>query len=331
MSAAWSHLSRTARRSGARLRTYVFGDAVGLALFLAALLFFAMIWRVDVFMTDSAAFVNGLGALGDGHLFIPRPYIGSGLDVPGIYTGVDGPVARNYGQLVLSLPILLSLRAISLVANLHVAIVALWHLGLLLLVVHLGRLLNRPRIASLVGSAAVLTLFVANLHTVRRLPDFAPIVLSLQILTLLAASFTVVLAYRLLAGIHDRRTGLFAGAVVALGTPVAFWSSLPKRHVFTGLAVLLIMYAVHRSRTTDSGTGGSAGTIGPVLPRRTAYRSLAYATVGFYAWIHAPEALFMLVGLALVDLPSAPRRDARSFGVIAVAFALSLVPIFLTN
>ncbi|MFC7027686.1 hypothetical protein ACFQH8_09725 [Halomicroarcula sp. GCM10025710] len=61
------------------------------------------------------------------------------------------------------------------------------------------------------------------------------------------------------------------------------------------------------------------------------FRALAYATVGLYAWVHAPEALLVLVALAVVDVPTAPDNSARTLALIAVVFVLSLIPFFVTN
>lgn len=325
LSSLTRHVRQTISQRLQSLSTHLFRDRMGAALFVGSLVFFGIFWRVDVFMTDSAALVHGLGALGNGNLFIQQPYIGASLDNPGIYDGLGGPVARNYAQLVLSLPILFAIRGIQQLANLHVAIVALWHLLLLALFVLVGRLLDRERLLSILGSLTVLVFFTTNLRVARQLPEYAPIVLSLQILTLVAAALSVLVCYRLLSDLHDRRLGLFAACALAVATPVGFWSSLPKRHVFTGLAVLLVLCSIHRSRAVDPDTPGR------ILPRATEFRCLAYAVVGLYAWIHAAEALFMLGALALVDLPTGHRRDRRTLGAIAVAFVLSTIPLFATN
>lgn len=298
----------------------------GLLLFLGALVFFGLWWRLDIFMTDSGTLVNGLGALAEGHLNVSVPVRGD-LASPGMHE-VDGlVVARNYGQIVLALPFLFLLRGVSLVANLHVALVAAWHLLALAFVVGVGRTLGRERLAAMGGSAVVLVSFLGNLLLARQLPEYAPYVASLQLLTLLAAAASAVVCYRLVAALHDRRVGLFAGSALVLATPLAFWSAAPKRHVFTGLAVFVVLWAFQRSRATAADGDPVLG----LVSRPTAYRSLAYATVGLYAWIHAGEALFMLGALALVDLLTAPRNDARALLTVGAVFGLSLLPMLVTN
>lgn len=310
------------RTTGGRL---VFGDRLGLLLFLFALVFFGISWRVDVFITDSTTLVNGVGALLQGNLFVETPVLGSGLDSPGMYQAPNGPVARNYGELVPALLLLAALQVLGLLANLHVVVIALWHLLLLAFIVGLGARTGRRRLAAYGGAPVVLALFGYNLLLAQQLPAFAPYVLSLQLLTLGAAGLSAVVCYRLFASLHGRRIGLLAGGLLAVATPVGFWASLPKRHVFTGLAILVILFSIHRSHSLAPDARWW------ILPRSTAFRALAYATVGLYAWIHAGEALFMLGALAVVDLPTAPRLDARSLGTIGLVFGLSIVPMVTTN
>lgn len=313
------------RLVGTKPLRLVFGDRTGLLLFLAVLVFFGLYWRVDVFITDSTTLVNGLGALGDGTFFIQQPVLGSSLDSPGMHQVSGGPVARNYGEILPALPILWALRALGAVANLHVVVVAGWHLLLLGVLVLVGEAVGRARLFRFGGSAIVFVLFVSNLVLAERLPDFAPYVLSLQLLTLVAAGLTVVVMYRLLSSLYDRRLGVGGGVALAVATPVGFWATLPKRHIFTGLAVTVMLYSMHRSRTVDPADRWT------VLHRSTAFRAMAYATVGLYAWIHAGEALFMLGALAIVDLPTGPRTTIRTLTAIGIAFALSLLPMILTN
>lgn len=316
--------SRRARYRAGVLQN-VFGGRLGLALFLGTLVFFGLVWRFDVFMTDSRALVHGLGALADGNLFIEQPYIGSSVVAPGIWEGVGGPVARNYGQIVISLPVLVVLRATEFVLGLHVTLLAAWHILLFGFGVLVGRIRGRERLSIIGGGVLVLLSFGLNLLFVSPLPSHAPYVISLQITTLLAAALSAVVCYRLVAAIHSNRLGLFAGAALAVATPVGFWASFPKRHIFTGLAVLLLLFTIHHSRAVDTDASGL------LLPRTTEFRCLAYAVVGLYAWVHAAEALFMFVALAVVDLPTAPHRDIRTLGAIGVAFGLSLLPMFTTN
>lgn len=313
------------RVAGDRAFRLVFGDRLGLLVFLGSLAFFGLTWRIDVFMTDSVTVVNGLGALTEGHLAVRDLVLGSSLDTPGM-TWVGGEaMARNYGVIVPALPVYFLLRLVERVATLHVALVAAWHLVVLAFLGTLDRSVNRPRGVAVGGSAIVLLSFLGNLALARQLPDFAPYVASLQILTLLVAGLSAVVCYRLVASVHAHQLGGLAAGALAVGSPLAFWSAFPKRHVFTGFAVLVVLYAFHRSRSSQS-RGVWYG-----VAASTWYRGLAYATVGLYAWIHAGEALFMFGALALVDLPTAPRHTIRSFAALAGIFALSLLPMTLTN
>jgi hypothetical protein len=110
-----------------------------------------------------------------------------------------------------------------------------------------------------------------------------------------------------------------------LGTPLAIWAPVPKRHAITVTVVLVSAYALYRSREcVTAGTAGGSDV-------SAVFRAVAYASVGLYAWVQAPEALTMLVVLALVDVPTAPDNRPRTLVTIGVVFALSLVPFFVTN
>jgi hypothetical protein len=120
----------------------VFGDRLGLALFLGTVCFAAVYWRAGLFITDNATLVRTLEAVADGRLWI-EPATGDYFDAPGTIV-VDGLVyGRNYGQIVLALPFLWVLEALDAVADLRVALTALWHLALYALLVQSGRLQDR--------------------------------------------------------------------------------------------------------------------------------------------------------------------------------------------
>ncbi len=110
--------------------------------------------------------------------------------------------------------------------------------------------------------------------------------------------------------------------MLTAGTPLAFWATVPKRHAVTGTVVVCIAYCLYRSREPADGA---------VITQRQTFRSLAYALVGLYAWVHAPEALLLCVALALVDIPTAPDNSPRTLARIGIVFALSLLPFILTN
>jgi hypothetical protein len=89
--------------------------------------------------------------------------------------------------------------------------------------------------------------------------------------------------------------------------------------------VVWILYGFARSRSVD-------GTRGPLEIDWSVYhRSSMYALVGLLAWVHAAEAVFVLLALAVVDVPTAPSNDVRTLAVLAGAFVASLVPFLLTN
>jgi hypothetical protein len=310
---------------GVRFREGVFGDRYGLIVFLGAIALFGVFWRVDVFMTDSATLYNALGAVEAGSLGIERPVVGADLASPGLYDAGGQPVGRNYAEVVLALPILLALRAASVVANLHTALVAAWHVAALWLGLSLGVALDRKRVFAYGTGTLVLVSFVLNLLLVRKLPEAAPYLLSLHLLTLVAAAMSAVVCYRLVSTLHTRRAGGTAAAVLALATPIGFWSAFPKRHVFTGLTLLAVLLLVVWSRNTPPGASVAG------VPRSTALRATAYASIGLYAWVHAGEALFMLFAHAVVDLSTASRTDLATLSILGGAFALSLAPMLLTN
>ncbi|MEF8776556.1 MAG: hypothetical protein V5A43_08665 [Haloarculaceae archaeon] len=64
-----------------------------------------------------------------------------------------------------------------------------------------------------------------------------------------------------------------------------------------------MLFEIHRSRSAETNSTWNG------LPHSTASRWAAYATVGLYAWVNAAEGLCMLGPLAVVVLPTAPRRD----------------------
>ncbi len=306
-----------------RIGRALFGDRTGVVLFLGCLCFVTLYWRAGVFITDNITLEAALGALADGRLWI-EPATGDHLASPG--TGVrDGFVyGRNYGQLVLSLPALWGIQALTAVADLHVALIAVWHLLALAFVVHLGHLFGRRREIGLAGSALVLASFAANVALASEFVTVSRPLLALQATTAVAAGFVAVFLYRTIARKRDRRIGVLAGASAAVAMPVGFWAMVPKRHVLTALACVALLYAFARSRNDPGLTVPGLGTV-------PAYRAGAYALVGLYTWIHAAEGLFVFLALLAVDVPTAPSNDVRTLSVVGVAFFLSLLPTLTTN
>jgi hypothetical protein len=136
------HPTRRAREIATRAGRFVVDDRRGLAIFLGALCYIALLTRVGIFITDTYTTANAFVALTEGRLAIERVVYGNSLYTPGMHV-VDGRFyGRNYGQLVLSLPIYWLLRGVSLLADLRIALVGLWSLLLLWLAIVLGRILS---------------------------------------------------------------------------------------------------------------------------------------------------------------------------------------------
>lgn len=309
-----AHLRETALR-------VLFGDRAGLVVFLSCLCLFGVVWRTDIFITDSYTLANGLYALTNGDVFLTEAAYGGSLDTPGAEQAPDGLIARNYGAIVLSLPFWAILEGLSAVTSLRVALVGLWSLVLLALAVQAGTLLDSERVV-VGGSLAVLVLFATNVALGRTLDPSNTHVYALQLFHLTVAAFAPVLLYRLLARIDGRRLGVMGATLLLLGTPLAVWAPYPKRHALTATVVLAVAYALYRSRTEANGALFTA----PVR-----FRALAYAVVGLYAWVHAPEALLICLVLLAVDMPTAPDNSGRSLAIVGGAFLFSLLPFFITN
>ncbi|MFB6188411.1 MAG: hypothetical protein ABEI57_00870 [Halapricum sp.] len=301
-----------------RLGRIVFGDYLGLALFLGTLCYLAVLTRVGIFITDTYTTANAFVALTHGHLAVEHAVYGPSLATPGMHV-VDGAhYGRNYGQLVLSLPAYWLLRGVGLVADLRIALVASWSLALLAFSLVVGRLLDYRREFALAGSALALVMFVANVAVATPLPGKIVPVLAMQLTSIVAGALTAVVAYRLVGDLTTRRTGTVAGVAVVLATPIGFWAPIPKRHVFTTLCVLVAMFAFARSRD-------------PETPRRDLVHGGAYAATGLLAWIHAPEALVLFTALAVADVATSPPARYRALPTVIGVFLVSLLPFFVTN
>jgi hypothetical protein len=314
---------RTPALSNTRETTYavLFGDRLGLVVFLATVVLFGLLWQTAFLITDSYTLANGLYSLSNGQLAMTEAAYGPSLDTPGANRYGGQWYARNYGVIAISLPLVLALDLLSAVVELRIAMVALWSLALLALVVQCSHYTDGDWILY-AGIVAVLGLFGANVALAQPLDAGRTHLYALQLAHLLIAAFTPVVCYRLLSRIQTRRLGLLSTVVLTAGTPLALWASVPKRHVVTGTVVVGIAYCLYRSRKPTDGV---------VITERQTFRALAYALVGLYAWVHAPEALLFCVALALVDIPTAPDNSPRTLARIGVVFALSLLPFIITN
>ncbi|KAA9407864.1 hypothetical protein Har1131_13970 [Haloarcula sp. CBA1131] len=314
---------RTPALSNTRETAYsvLFGDRLGLTVFLATVVLFGLLWRTAFLINDSYTLANGLYSLSNGQLAMTEAAYGPGLDTPGASRYGGQWYARNYGVIVLSLPAVFVLDMLTAVVELRIALVALWSLALLALVVQCSHYTDGDWVLYS-GTVAVLGLFGLNVALAQPLDAGRTHLYALQLTHLLIAAFTPVVFYRLLSRMHTRRLGLLSAVVLTAGTPLAFWATVPKRHAVTGTVVVCIAYCLYRSRKPADGA---------VITQRQTFRWLAYALVGLYAWVHAPEALLLCVALALVDIPTAPDNSPRTLARIGIVFALSLLPFILTN
>jgi len=312
---AWDDSTSPLRRKALSL---LWGDRIGLLIFLLSLCLFGLTWRTAFLINDSYTIANGVYALEHGSLDMTTAAYGPGLETPGA-EWYDGKLfSRNYGVIFAALPLVYLLRALELVADLRIVVVAAWCLLVLAATLLAGRIFDRRRTATYAGSVAVLGLFALNVALATPLDPVQHHLIALQVVHMVGAAFVGVFAYRLVRELHDRRRAVMAAVLVTFGTPLPFWAAVPKRHVLTAAVVLAVAFAIARSRDGERAYA-------------TESRALAYVLVGLLAWIHAPEALVVLVALAVVDVPSAPSNDARSLAVVGGAFLVSLVPMLATN
>jgi NADH:ubiquinone oxidoreductase subunit K len=307
-----------------RVRDWLFGDHLGLVVFLGALCFGMVFWRSGAFINDNVTLARTLEALSEGRVWIERAE-GEFLRSPG--TNVrDGRVyGRNYGQLVVSLPALVLVRTLDAVANLRVALFASIHLAVLALVVALGGLFDRRRLFALLGGPLVLGSFLLNVVIARqRHQPLDTELVALQITALFATAFAAVVLYRLVALERDRRVAALVGVGSVVALPVGLWAPVAKRHAFSVLVCVAVLFLIARSHRSE-------GRTVPVLGQAPVFRAGAYAAVGFLTWIHAAEGLFVFLALVAVDVPTARDNSPRSLAVVAGVFALSLVPVLVTN
>ncbi|PSP81538.1 hypothetical protein BRC81_00850 [Halobacteriales archaeon QS_1_68_20] len=298
----------------------VFGDRLGLLLFLTTLIFVVPAWRIGFFINDNWTLANTFVAVADGHLHLERIVYGADNGAtPGMHL-VDGRLyGRNYGQLVIALPALWLLGGLAAVADPALVLVGGFCLLVLAWFVQLGRLLDREPLLSSVGATVALLAFGVNvLVAVDLRPYWFPFA-ALQLSTMVASALVVVIVYRVLRSLHGRRVGAVAAAAVALSSPVAFWATIPKRHTLTALFVLVSLLWFLRSR--DAGDPRTA----------TRHHALAYVPVGLLAWIHAAEGILLLTSLLIADLLTIRRIDPRRLAVVAAALAASLTPMLATN
>lgn len=306
------------RHSAKRFGRIIVGDRTGLVVFLSVLVWAIALWRIGFFIRDSVTVANALANVAEGRLAIVKsPYALTLGSQPGIVT-VDGtPYGRNYGHVLISLPVLWALDGLAFVTDLRLAVAAGWSLLVLVLGWQLGRVTDRNWIL-VAGSAVALLAFLGNVLAVEPLPAERRALMALQITTMLAAGLLATTLYRLIDLFHGRRAGATAGLAVVVATPLGFWASIPKRHVLTATVAIVALYCFAVSRSDDDRRGRLA-------------RATGYASIGFLTTIHPFEAFFLFAVFALLDVLTAPSYSLRAFGLVGTAFALSLIPFFLIN
>ncbi|PSP49229.1 hypothetical protein BRC75_04365 [Halobacteriales archaeon QH_7_69_31] len=292
------------------------GDRYGAIVLLAAVATYLLCWRVGILITDTYTVANTLVAVADGHLFVDRAVYGTGLRTPGMGLRDGQFYGRNYGQVMLALPVLAALEAVAAVASLRVALAALWGLSIVGLARLVGREAGRPQLGAYAGSGLAIVAFAAAIHGATPIEPAERYLVALQLQTMGAAALVGVFVHRLLTRAYGGTVGVAAGLATALATPVGVWAQFPKRHVLVTLCAVATAYLLYRSR--------EAGGVD------TRYRALAYVPVGVAAWVSAAEGAVLLVALLVVDVPTGG-RDGRSIAAAGATAVLAALPTVVTN
>lgn len=308
----------------------VFGDEVGLAIFLGTIVLGGLTWQLGFFITDSYAVANGLINVGRGHLSIERfHYSLTLLSQPGLHV-VDGTVyARNYGQIFLALPAYYVLDLSTTVVDLGSVLFAGWCLAVGGLARQTGAVLGRRRRYQLLGSAAAVALFVGGAPLVSPVGEKMAALAALQLLSIGAVAILGVALYRLVARFDGQTVGAAAGCAAVVAAPTWFWSAIPKRHALTTAAVAVLLFWFAASRR--SGTRVAVPVVDRSVSKSLVLRGLGYVLVGFVTWVHAFEGLVLLGAFALVDLPTAPSHSRRAVLAVCLALAVGFAPFLATN
>ncbi|MDF9745570.1 hypothetical protein [Natrinema salsiterrestre] len=302
-----------------RLGRLVFGDYGGVFVFLLTCTAAMVLWRTTYSINDNLTVANGLVALSEGHLHVDTPTYGETLETPGMakYNGKAYP--RNFAHIVFALPFLWVLDGVAAVADVRIALAALWSLSMFATVSVGGRLVGRHEWGHLLGGVLALGSFVGSVSVATPLLVDHHAYLALQLATLVAAAVSAVVIYRLLSRLYSADVGLAAGVAAGVASPALVWATIPKRHVLTALFALLTLFCLYRSR--------EAGRIATY--RR--YRAAAYVPVGLTAWLNAAEGIVLLIAIVVADFVTARENGVRTLATVAAGFFVSLVPFFLTN
>lgn len=299
-------------------RSRLFGDRLGLVVFLASVVFLGLCWRIGFFLTDSHTVANLLANVADGRLEVTAaPYSLTATSQPGLVEVGGKLFGRNYGQVYLAVPIVWLLEGLMTLLDLRILLAGAWSLAIFALGRTAAAAFDRSVLAeagAIGGAVAILIAILAR----SAIPDVQLHLVALQLTTILVAAAGATVLYRLLAMVENPRVGLVAGLALILATPLGFWGTLPKRHVYTATLLLLACFWFAMSRETD----GRRGTMG---------RAGAYGAVGFLAAIHAFEAAFMLAALVPIDLATARAAAPRQHATVLLVFLLAISPMLATN
>lgn len=302
------------------VRRTLFGDSMGLGLFLGALCWFALTWQVGFFITDSYAVANTLVNVASGHLYIEQiEYsLTLGSSQPGLHIHDGRVFGRNYGAVYLALPLYLLLEGLSAVADLRVVASGGLSLAILGCAHQIGVVLERRKQATIVGSVLGAAVFLLSLSSATVLAPRWAGLLALQLMTALAGAAIGVVLYRLFRSMDGRRVGMAVGLTAVVASPVGFWATVPKRHVLTAALATVTVACFYVSRADNRRVSRQA-------------RASAYVAAGFAAAVHAGEGAVLLGLLVPLDLATAPSNSRRDLAVVAGGLLAGLTPFLLTN
>ncbi len=308
------------RFTDSRWLALVFGDHLGLCIFLVGALFLALTWRVGFFIVDSRTVANLAASVAGGSLaVVEMPYSLTAGAQPGLVEVGGEYFGRNYGQVYLSLPFVWGFEIIGSLVPSRLLLAGCWSLGVVALGRMAGHVLGRPTLSAagaLTGIAAT-ALAVGALTPIDRFDEHAAL-LGLQATTVIVAAAGGTVLYRLLRKVEGPRVAVAGGLGLVLATPIGFWGPIPKRHVFT--ATLLLLACL-----------GFAHSHGATARRRTVGRAGAYGAIGLLSSIHAFEAAFAFAVLLPFDIAVHRRASLRSHAIVGVVFIIAAMPMFLTN
>ncbi len=316
----------------------VFGDPLGVAVFLVALAVAGGTWQVGFFITDTYAVANGLANLADGHLTVERVYYSLTLgSQPGLHV-VDGQLyARNYGQMVAALPAYYAFEVLVAVTQLELLLVGSWSLLVLAACRQVGVVLRRRRSFELGGSVLAAVVFGTSLPLVRPVEAEMTGIAALQALSVVSVAVVALALYRLCARVEGRRLGAVAGLGSVVATPLWFWAAVPKRHTVLAAAVATLLFWFAASRRPGPRVGVplsdrvDRAVVPAVVEKALVLRVLAYALAALVAWVHAFEGVVVLGSLVVADLATASTTSRRALFALVLGVSVGLAPVLVTN